>query len=509
MLLGVDIGGTVAKAAVFDQHGALLGVDATPIPSATPRPGFIERDAEKLWTATVRAIRSVLAAVSGVDLRGIAVTGYGNGLLLLDEHGRPVGPAIASTDTRAAEIVAGWQAEDKEAAFLRASWNHLWAGQPAALYAWTRAHEPERIRRAAALVHCKDYVRYRLTGDLGAERSDLSSAGLLAQGQDRYPVDGLRDLGVGKLSDLLPSRPLAPNEPAGHVTAEAARTTGLRPGTPVSAGPSDTLANLLGSGVGDDSMVSVIAGTWSINQCLAATPVDDGSVFATLVSMEPGTHLLAENSPTSTSNLEWFLDCLVRPSRPTGSTEDEIYARCEEQVAGVADDDPRVWFLPFLHGAADDSAATGVFAGLTSYHRQAHLLRAVYEGVVLEHRRHIQRLLVHRRRPRAVRLAGGATRSPVWTQLFADVLGLQVEVPRGTELGALGAAMTAAVATGVHADHRAAVTAMTAVDRTVEPRADHAASWDQRYETYLGLRQAMAPVWAQLHPPPRPDTGDL
>jgi L-xylulokinase len=154
-----------------------------------------------------------------------------------------------------------------------------------------------------------------------------------------------------------------------------------------------------------------------------------------------------------------------------------------------------VFFLPFLNGAVDELHARGSLVGFSTWHRLGHAVRAVYEGVAFEHRRHFERLLGVSARPGSARFAGGPVRSPEWAAIFAAALGLTLDVPKGEEFGARGAAILAAVAAGHFPDIAVAVAAMTALARRIEPDAGLQALLDRRYAVYNQLHETLRPYW--------------
>ncbi len=492
--LGIDAGGTLVKAALFDEYGQAMGIGTTPVSTLTPQPRHAERDMDDLWRGVVGAIRAALAAAPSDldDIVAVGVTGFGNGLFLLDRDGRPVHPAILSTDSRAFEIVKDWQARGLEQAVREATWQGVWTGKPLPLLAWLARNRPHVIDRAATITCCKDYIRYRLTGRLVNELTDLSSASLIDGATALPPAEAWRPLDMAWAADLLPADPLQPQEIAGEITAAIAAETGLQAGTPVVAGAADVVVAHLGSGVVDLQTVGIIAGTWSINQRLTAGPVvTDGSRFATTMTHDPETHLAIEASPTSAGNLAWFVRTLMARDQVDADRDDvSIYEICNREVADATTDQRSPVFIPQVNGAFEAGRARGAFVGLESWHRRGDLLRAIYEGIACEHRLHVERLVGDGTWPDLVRLSGGAARSKEWVRIFADVLEAAVEVPQGTELGALGLAILAAVGTGRVASVDVAVASMTAVDCRVERGSGAVPAPEQRMEQYRRVKDA-------------------
>jgi L-xylulokinase len=496
-LLGTDNGCTMAKAALFTLDGREVAVASRKVELLAPRPGFCEMDMADTWSATVESIRQVLArsAVNPRDIAAVAPTGHGNGLYLVDGQGQPVHRAIASTDSRARAYTDRWRVDGIDKAVRPLTMQSVWPAQPNALLAWLRDHEPDVLARAAWVLMCKDYVRLRLTGEVRAELTDMSGTSLMNVGAGQYDDRVLRAFGIPEVRRMLP--PLVrSHDLCGRISAQAARQTGLAEGTPVAGGCFDIDACGLASGMTDDTQLCMVAGTWGNNQYISRTPVVDEDVFMTSCYSIPGYYLMLEGSATSASNLEWlvtqFLGAEAEEARQRGSS---VYDRCNDLVEGTRPDDPGIVFLPFLFGSNVNPDAKAALVGLNHWHTRGHVLRAIYEGVVFAHRRHVDRLLKFRPMPQRIRLTGGAARSAVWVRIFADCFGVPVEVPEGTELGALGAAIVGAVAVGLYPDFATAVRHMVRLARTQEPDASLKAVYDAKHQRYQQVIQSLDGVW--------------
>jgi len=499
-LLGTDNGGTVSKAALFTADGEEIAVASRKTEMSTPRPGHTERDTEKLWQATAEAIRAVIgqSGVNPEDITGVACAGHGNGLYLVDKAGKPVRPGIISTDNRANNYIARWIEQGVHKKVRPKTMQSLWAAQPNALLAWLRDHEPEVMQKAGWALMCKDYIRFRLCGRIHAELTDWSGTSLMNVGTGEYDHEVLEAFGIAEMRDLLP--PIVRSEEVcGQVTAEAAAETGLAQGTPVAGGLFDIDACGLASGLIDETQMCMVAGTWSCNQYISRKPVVSERIFMTSRYCIPDYFLMLEASPTSASNLEWFVTQFFEAEGKAARQQDRsVYDVVNELVEGTRPDEANIVFLPFLFGSNAAPDAKASFVGLSSYHTRAHLLRAIYEGVVFGHKAHVDRLLQARELSGPIRLTGGAARSEVWVQVFADVFQAPVEIPAGTELGALGAAICAAVAAGVFPDYAAACEAMVEISRVQEPKAANKNVYAAKYERYQKVLAALEPVWKEL-----------
>jgi len=496
-LLGIDNGLTMSKAALFTLDGREAAVASKKTATLTPKPGHLERDVPEMWASTAAVIREVInvAAINPAEVACVACTGHGNGLYLVDEAGEPVRDAIMSTDSRARDIVDEWLAAGLDKKVLPKTTQSIWPAQPNALLLWLKRNEPATLERARWVLMAKDYVRFKLTGEVAAELTDYSGTSLLDVPKMAYDDALLELFGIADLRHMLP--PLIRSaDIAGKVTAKAAEETGLAEGTPVAGGMFDIDACGLAVGLVDETQLCMIAGTWGNNQYISKKPVVSPEVFMTSCYAIPGYYLVLEGSATSASNLEWFVTEFFGAERAVAEKQGgSVYDICNKLVEATKPEDARITFLPFLYGSNVGPDAKACFIGLSGWHTRGHVLRAIYEGVVFGHKTHIERLLKFRAMPGTIRLTGGAARSEAWVQIFADALQTPVEIPDGTELGALGAAIAAAVASGCYDGYEEAVGAMVRFARRQEPNRSRKGLYDEKYERYHATIRALDSVW--------------
>lgn len=496
-LMGIDNGGTVTKAALYDTAGREIAISSVKTEMLFPHPGHTEKNIDDLWAANARVIAEVMrkARVAPEEIAGLAVTGHGNGMYLVGADGRAVHDGINSADSRAAAYVAKWYEDGTYERILPRTCQSIWAAQPAALLAWFRDHEPEVLARTRWIFMCKDYVRYRLTGEACAEVTDYSGLSLMNVRDLCYDSEVLDAFGIAGIRDKLP--PIRKSgEICGRVSRSAAAETGLLEGTPVAGGLFDISACAIGSGITSPDRICLIAGSWSINEYISPAPVQDRDLFMTSIYCIPGYWLITEASATSASNLEWVVSELMPAERREAQEKGgSVFDTVNEMVEGIRPADSDVLFLPFLFGSSAGPKATAGFLGLHGWHGRAHMLRAVYEGVVFSHRTHIDRLLRHRGRPQAARIAGGAAKSDVWVQMFADILQLPIELTACEELGAMGAAICAGVGVGLFGSFEDAVARMVRVSRAVEPIQENRQVYSDKYGRFMRHIEALRTVW--------------
>ncbi len=492
-LLGIDNGLTVTKAVVFDATGAVLAVARRRLPQIVPRPRHVERDMDALWQATAEAVAEAVALSGRAgDIAAVAATAHGDGVYLLDADKRPLGHGILSLDSRAGAIADGWATDGTATSALARTGQMPHASAPAALLAWVRQHEPARFARIAHVLACKDWLRFCLTGRIGTDLTEASTSFTDVRTQDFAP-DILPLFELGALAAALP--PVArPDEVVGHVTLDAARLTGLRPGTPVVAGLHDVTASALGIGGHGAGRVAIVAGTYSINETVSATPKVDAHWFCRN-GLRKGEWNNMAISPASAANYDWFLDTLCAADRQAAGAT--IHDRIGAEVALARDRASTALFHPYLYGSPHGAMASGGFAGLRGWHDRGDLLRAVIEGIAFNHRVHVDALR-DGFAPQTALLTGGISRNPVFAGIFADVLGMPVTVTQTEEAAAWGAALCAGAGVGLFATPEADPRDLAALGTTYAPDPTRSADLASRYALHCDIAAAMAPLWPRI-----------
>ncbi|MCG8357840.1 MAG: carbohydrate kinase [Kiloniellales bacterium] len=486
LLLSLDAGGTAVKAAVFSRDGELTCLREADVRTDHRPNGWVERDPETFWGSAAAALKDITQKdVDPQRIAAVCCTGFGNGAFLVDQNGRGVRPGIVSVDHRAQGIVEELESDGRHAGIEAIGGQRLWGGQTATQLVWLSREEPDSCARSRWVLLCKDFVRMRLTGRAATDLSDASGGGLLNYRTAAYDPALFALLGVLAFTERLPPL-LRSTAVAGKVSAEASAETGLLEGTPVATGMMDVGACVLGSGVFSDDVLTMIAGTWAIIGLQSAEPVNGRPPVLQMIHDDRRCFLTADGSPTSAANLNWY----ASQALPGDLSYDRINALVQDSDPAKQ---PRCYFLPYVNGPAP---RRGCFLGLTSSDDQATMLRAIYEAVAFRHRHHAETVkkFFPDREIKAIRLSGGASRSLVWPQVFADVNQIRVEVVDGQEIGALGAAICAAVAAGFHDDLESAASAMCRVSSVFEPDSTTKDLYEQRYAEFMRLDEAMSAV---------------
>jgi len=497
-LLGLDAGNTVIKAVLFDLTGHQIASAEENGASLSPQPGHVERDLVGLWGQAGTAIKKCIveAAIDPAGIVGIGCAGHGNGLYLLDQEEQPL-VAIQSLDARAVKTAERLSADGNADRLQSLCLQRPWPSQTPTLLAWIKQNDPDLYERIGTVFLCKDFVTFKLTGKRSTDVTDMSGCGFLKLPENTYSSDILEAYGLADAAPLLPPLYQSANV-VGTVTAEAASHTGLSEGTPVVGGVFDVVASALGSGTVDTGQASIIAGTWSINQVVVSEPVVDSDIFMAS-AFDDNRFLEIEASATSAVNLEWFVHELMKTDSDALETSgSSIFDLCNKLVQSVEYTLDLPFFHPYIYGGATSGNTRGGFYGLSGGHGRAHMLYGLFEGVVFGHRQHVEKLRRNGIKIENVILSGGGSRSPVWPQMFADILGVEVSVAEARETGALGAAITAGIGTGILSGYRSGVQQMTNIVQTFMPDPAKSKFYETRYSLFLDIGTAMETVWSRL-----------
>lgn len=506
-LLGIDNGLTVTKAVIFDIDGTQLSVARRRVPQSIPQARFVERDMAGLWSATAEAIREAIALSGRLasDIKAVAATAHGDGLYLLDEDKLPLGPGILSLDSRAGALIDAWSGNTvfSEALALTGQIPHVSA--PSALLAWIKQHEPDRYKRIRHVLGCKDWLRFCLTGTIGTDRTEASTSFTDVRTQAFSP-EAMRLFGLEDLFEALP--PVAHSaEVAGYVTSDAAALTGLAAGTPVAFGLHDVTASALGIGGHVDDTISIVAGTYSINQVISRDVRVDPRWFCRN-AIDAGRWNNMAISPASAANYDWFLDTLCRKDQDAAIEGGaSIHETLAHEIDAALQRPSTILFHPYLFGSPHGNSASGSFLGLHGWHDRGDMLKAVLEGIAFNHRTHIDALREGFAFKEA-RLTGGASRNPAFAQMFADILDMPVMVTSTDEAAAFGAALCAGAAVGIYASVQDDPRDLGATGRRYHPDPARSAEFNRRFSLYCRIAETLKPVWPDIERLAEKNEGD-
>lgn len=491
-VLGLDVSTTGVKALLVDARGRVAASDTRPHPSFAPHALWSEQRPQDWEEGAIGAIRGALqaAGVSGERVVAVGLTGQMHGMVALDERGEVVRPAILWNDQRTAAECDEIRERVGRQRLIALSGNDALTGFTAPKILWTRRHEPDVYARIRHILLPKDYLRYRLTGEYAMDKADGSGTLLFDLARRDWSPEILSALDISP--EWLPPTFEGP-QTTGVISADAAARTGLRAGTPVVAGGGDQAAQAVGVGAVTPGVLALTLGTSGVLFATTEAPVvePDGRLHAFCHAVPGRWHLMGVML-SAAGSFQWLRDTLA----PASSFESLI----EEAATAPAGSDGLL-FLPYLTGERTpypDPRARGAWVGLTTRHTRAHLIRATLEGVAFG----LRDMLALMRAsglavPGSARISGGGARGPLWREIVASVLDIDLEIPRTTEGAAYGAALLAGVGAEIWPDVDAATAALVTDERT-SPTPVDVSRYDTLYEQYHALYGALAPTMHAL-----------
>lgn len=487
LLLGIDVSTTGAKALLIDGQGRVVSSATTPLTLSTPRPLWSEQDPRDWWDGISQSIRRALdeAGVDGSAVAAIGLTGQMHGLVLLDEHGEVLRPAILWNDQRTGPQCDEIRRRLGKDRLIQITGNDALTGFTAPKILWVQQNEPEIYAKARHILLPKDYIRYRLTGEYAMDRAGGAGTLLFDLAKRTWSEEVLKALDIP--AEWLPPTFEGP-EITGHVSAEAAAATGLREGTPVVGGGGDQAAQAVGVGAVQPGIIALTLGTSGVVFATTEAPLvePEGRLHAFCHAVPDRWHFMGVML-SAAGSLQWYRDTLAPEV-----AFDDLTAEAEDVPPGSEG----LLFLPYLTGERTpypDPLARGAWVGLTVRHRRAHMTRAVLEGVAFGIRDSFT--LIREAGLGAieqVRISGGGAKSPLWRQIMADVLNVELVTVNTTEGAAFGAALLAGVGAGLFEDVPAACEATIQITGQTTPSAETAALYEKVYPRYRALYPALA-----------------
>lgn len=449
-ILAVDLGTSATKAGVFNLSGQELGTATAEYPTEYPQPTWAQQDASHWWQAAVTTIKGSIeqAKIPPGAVKAVSVSGQAPSCLAIDKQGEPLRPAIIWIDRRATEEVE-WIAEHVGAQEVqRVAGNYIdgYFGGPKWL--WFRNKEPELFERTWKILQAHSYIVFKLTGEIV---TDYSHAGLCSPCFDlqkkEWSQDMCTELGipVSMLPQVLPSHQIV-----GAINEAGAQASGLTVGTPVVTGGGDFACATLGCGVIKVGQAAQMLGTAGNLLVPIGEKIDPDPRLLNTVHVT-GDYLTL-GSIYAGGVLQWFRDQLGEPEIAEGESSDKsAYRLLDEKAGGVPPGAEGLILLPYLMGERTpiwDPYARGVYIGITPYHTRAHMYRAALEGVAFAFRHMVEIIEQQGVAIEEVIAVNGGARSPLWRQIFADILNARINYYVGGAATLLGDVTLAGIGAG-------------------------------------------------------------
>ncbi len=482
-LLGLDIGTSAVKCILISKDGSIIGSSSEEYPLSTPYPGWTEQDPDKWWKATEKTIKNLLniSKINPEEIKGISLSGQMHSSVFLDENLEIIRPAILWSDTRTSKqcdyIYAKVGGINNLINYVS---NPALEGFTAPKILWLRENEPENYKKLRHVLLPKDYIRFKLTGELYTDVSDAAGTLMFNVEKKEWSKGLLEELDIDP--NILPPV-LESQDIAGEIIASVANETGLKEGTSVVAGGADQSCGAIGSGIVKEGRVMVSLGTSGVVLAQTNSPVAD----------EQGRiHLFNYSKPNS-----WYMmGVMLSAGMSYQWLKKKMYAdnldfsKLNELAGSVAAGSEGLVFLPYLFGERTphaDADARGVFFGISDKHSQGHFIRSVMEGVTFGLRDSLTLIKEKGIEINEVRVIGGGAKSQVWQQILADIFGEEICLLNVEEGPAFGAAVIAGVGTGVYESFEHAEANIIKVVKRIKPDPERHELYNKIYNIYRNL----------------------
>ena len=480
--IGVDIGTSSSKGVLAGLDGAVLAQAVITHEVSRPQPGWAEMEPAQWWHEFVSIVRELLQRAD-VTVLAVGVSGMGPCVVVADEQGRPLRPAMLyGIDTRATAQIARLDSRYGRDDILARCGSVLTTQAVGPKLAWLADNEPEIFARARRLFTTSSWLVHRMTSQYLLDQHSASQCTPL------YDADSLAWY-MPWASQIVPGLDLPelrwPGEIAGQITPAAARQAGLRAGTPVITGTIDAWAEAISGNAHNVGDLMLMYGTTMFLINTTSERIRVPTLWGTTGAL-PATRNLAGGMATSGAITEWLRSLFGSPEVPA------LLAEAEASGAGSNE----LLMLPYFAGERTpiaDPRARGVIAGLTTSHTRGDLYRAALEATGYGVRHNVESIRAAGGRIDRVVAVGGGTRGGLWTQIVSDITGLTQHIPAQTVGACLGSAFLAASAVADVTIER-----WNPIADLCVPDSGHARTYDHGYRLYRDLYPATSAISHEL-----------
>lgn len=489
LFIGVDLGTSATKLLLVDEKGEILNTVTKEYPLSFPQPGWSEQEPAGWWNACLEGIPELLQGFEAKDVAALSVAGQMHGLVVLDENDEVIRPAILWNDGRTFKEVDYLNETIGKDKLSKWTGNIAFAGFTAPKILWMRNNEPEKFARIQKIMLPKDYVAYCLTGVHSCDYSDASGMLLLDVEHKTWSKEMLDLCGITEkqMPALFESY-----EVIGTIKPEIAAKLGLPEGVKVTAGAGDNAAAAVGTGTVGNGACNISLGTSGTIFISSDTfGVDSGNSLHAFAHSDGRFHLMGCMLSAASCN-KWFCEDILK-------TDD--YAGEQAQISPDSYGRNNVFFLPYLMGERspiNDTNASGTFIGLRMDTTRADMVLAVLEGVCFAIRDSFEVAKGLGIDISRSMICGGGSKSPLWRQMMANVLGIPLDIPQTEQGPGYGAVILAMVGAGLYPDVRTACSKLVHVAETVEPQPEMKALYQERYEKFRKIYPACKDLFAEL-----------
>ncbi|MGQ9781864.1 MAG: xylulokinase [Nitrososphaeria archaeon] len=458
VIICIDLGTTATKVGLVDVNGPrLISVMSREYPRGIlhPKTTWAEGDLELWWKTVAETIKEIFSStnIGAYNAVAIGVCNTCPSLTPIDRNGRALRPAILYMDQRSVQQAEKIRRKVGLDTLASIAGNRIAPGAfSATSMLWIKEEEPEIYRKAYKFVHANGFMGVKLTGQIGMDPTNASFTGIFDLRKARWS-DDLSDC-IGIDGDKLPDI-LWPYEKVGELSQDAAKELGVEKGIPVAMGCADSVSSALGCGITRPGRVFETTGTSTVVAVVSKTPTFDTRILNRCY-IDRGLWLHMGAMSTSGGSLKWFKDNFCEGEvEEAAKVRRNPYEILDEEAESIGLGSDGLIFLPYLSGERSpiwDAYARGVFFGLSLSHTRYHMVRAILESVAYGLRNNIEIIESLGVKIEEIRVAGAASKSRLWRQIKADVLGKKVAVPRVKDSTMIGNAILAGCAAKLYDD---------------------------------------------------------
>ena len=493
-ILCIDRGSTAVKAVLFDMQGKEVCVSKQKCPPIqNPHHGWSEQDMDNVWLQAAKAIRGITNQFNPKNITCIGVGGQGGGAFLVDDNKKPVRNGILSLDYRSNAICEKWNKNIDLVAMLKKTGQFEFVpAQPLTILYWLKNEEPDSYKKIDKILFSKDWIRLCLTGECATDYTDASGGGLIDIATNEYCYDLMEELNLTDAKRMLPNLKNS-TDFAGAITEQAAKETGLIPGTPVITGAHDIAACSVGVGGVSEGHLSIIVGTMGLNLAVESKPQTDYTL--TFQGVVPGRWISSTCTYGAGSTLDWCIKTFFENETATERERAEFYERLDSELQKRTPSS--LLFYPYLFGNGAKLALGGL-NGLGAWHDKYDMFLAAMQGVVYSDVLAMKQLLASKNLT-DIWLIGGWSQNDSLCQLFANVLNKRIHKADVKEATSRGVALCVLQSLGVISSFDDAIVKEVPLQRIFEPEFNRVEWYEKHFKLFCDSEKEMQKIWKEQH----------
>lgn len=478
LLLGVDVGTTATKAVLVDQSGKVVAQGRAEYPTHHLQAGWVEQDPEDWWRSFCEAVAQARTAAGACQIDGILISSQAPTLICVDENGSPLRKAMIWMDRR-----AQLQADQLAKEFPHISQKTGNRADPyyvAAKIQWLIENEPHNYQKTKYFLQIPGYLNFKLTGKFGLDSAHASLLQLRSADNRSWAGDVMKFVGVSE--EKFPEIALS-SQLCGEVRINS--QSGIEAGTPVFFGTVDGCSAAVETGVIDSGVVAEMTGTSTV-LIMPTTENIFNDVFVSIDHAIAGRQLRLGAMVASGASVAWLTGSILK--------EKSSIQELTQEATSVPAGSEGLIFLPYMMGERSpiwNTNARGVFFGLSLSTTPAMMLRAVLEGTAFALAHNVELAKKSGIEIDEIRSIGGGSKSELWNQIKADVLGMPIAILKDSSGAAVGDAYLAGLGTGQFSDIREIVKANLEIENRFSPDARVSAYYQERYQRFRGLYESL------------------